>query len=115
MDSITTVRPPTPASPAAGFESRAPVFDTAQQRSETKTLDPAVSVELSSHASEEAQTTAERRRYEVDSATQALVFRVTNVANGDVIVQIPDEVVLKARAYAQQTAAAAGERIERRA
>ncbi len=44
-----------------------------------------------------------------------LAHRVTDTISGELIVQIPDATVLKARAYARQVEAAAGERVERHA
>lgn len=82
---------------------------------ERQVLDPAVSVEFSADAAEVPPAQSERRSYERDAQTEALVFRVTDMANGDVIVQIPDEVVLKARAYLRQDTVSAGERVERHA
>lgn len=82
---------------------------------ERQVLEPAVSVEFSADAAEVAPSQSERSRYERDAATEALVFRVTDMASGDVIVQIPDDVVLKARAYARQNSVSAGERVERHA
>lgn len=78
-------------------------------------LDPAVAVELSKGAAQTAPLFAETTRYLRDFETKAMVYRVTERASGDVVIQIPDEVVLKSRAYAQRMAAAAGEIIEKQA
>lgn len=83
-------------------------------------LDPAVSVELSRDAAsgavrDGAEPEPRRRGFERDAETQTLVYRVTDAFSGDVIVQIPDEIVLKARAYARQPSLPAGERIAKTA
>lgn len=76
-------------------------------------LEPAVSLDLSAEAAEQAAP--ERRGYDLDTESRTLVYRVTDPVSGDVIVQIPDEIVLKARVYARQDAAQAGAQVERRA
>lgn len=43
------------------------------------------------------------------------MFRITDALNGDVIVQIPNEIVLKARAYARQPEAPTGGRLAKTA
>lgn len=49
----------------------------------------------------EATPVAEReRRVTIDTATKSLVYQVVDPASGDIVVQLPDPVVLKARAYA---------------
>ena len=86
---------------------------------ERQVLDPAVSVELNPDAASTAKGDDEpepdRRGFERDAETQALVFRITDALNGDVIVQIPNEVVLKARAYGRQPEAPTGERVAKTA
>ncbi len=78
---------------------------------EGRVLDPAVSVEVSPSA--KAEEAAERRGFVRDSDSQALVFRVTDAVSGDVIVQIPDEIVIKARAYSRQPEEPQGARVAR--
>lgn len=112
---METVRPVTlaaaPLAPAALTPAPRPA--TAGDEADRQKLEPAVSVELTADGGNSAPTASERRRIERDEATQALVYRVTDSVSGELIVQIPDAMVLKARAYAQQVEAAAGARIER--
>lgn len=44
------------------------------------------------------------RRHSVDPDTKTIVYQVVDQASGDVVVQIPDAVVLKSRAYADALA-----------
>lgn len=102
--------------PAAPLARPAPAgAEGGRQAGERQILEPAVSIDVKSDAGESAPAAVERRRIERDDETQTLVYRVTDSVSGDLIVQIPDAVVLKARAYARQVEAAAGERIERHA
>ena len=117
------VRPITPSAPPAASDlplrpgaSVAPL--AAVGLPERQALDPAVSVELSPDAAGSAKggdAEPDRRGFERDAETQALVFRITDALNGDVIVQIPNEVVLKARAYGRQPEAPTGERVAKTA
>ena len=120
MESIRPVAalPPSPVVEAPLRPAVQPASVASAAASERQVLDPAVSVAFSAEVGEPAEAAVvptERSRYERDAQTEALVFRVTDMASGDVIVQIPDEVVLRARAYARQPSASAGERIERHA
>lgn len=42
------------------------------------------------------------RRIEVDAETQALVFRAVDEATGEVVRQVPDQALLRLRAYARE-------------
>ncbi|WP_375464085.1 hypothetical protein [uncultured Methylobacterium sp.] len=53
----------------------------------------------------QARPEAESRGYVRDAESRSLVFQVVDPASGDIVVQIPDAVVLKARAYAREAAA----------
>lgn len=86
-----------------------------RQAGERQVLNPAVSIDVKPDAGDTSPAAAERRRIERDAETQTLVYRVTDTISGELIVQIPDATVLKARAYARQVEAAAGERVERHA
>lgn len=70
------------------------------------TLGPAVSVSIGSEGGA-APPEAERRGYTRDADSRALVFQVVDPRSGEVVMQIPDEVVLKARVYADAAAARA--------
>ena len=104
---VTALLPPAPAAPPVE-PTPAPTKVGGSERS----LGPAVTVDVRGDAPSEA---SDKRGYERDSTSQALVYRVTDAASGDVIMQIPDEIVIKARAYARQDASPVGERIEKRA
>lgn len=45
------------------------------------------------------------RRVTIDTDTKSIVYQVVDPVSGDIVVQLPDPVVLKARAYAEAVAA----------
>lgn len=108
MDAIRpiTIPPPLPA-----VRPVLPTPDVGQTASGA--LDPAVTVEIGTDAA--PASSGEQMGYERDTGSHAIVFRVTDMLTGDVILQIPDEIVLKARSYAGKDAAPVGERVETRA
>lgn len=114
MDAIrplTSTPPVTPAPTVAPVRSVAP---TDGAGAESRLLEPAVSLDLRPEAGEAKPDEPERRAYVRDAQSQSLVFRVTDPKTGDVVMQIPDEVVLKARIYAKETTSVfTGERVAR--
>ncbi|AWN42045.1 hypothetical protein [Methylobacterium durans] len=94
-------------------------------RAEPQTpLAPAVSLSIGEAAearagSEAAQQGAGRGAYTRDAESQTLVYQVVDPASGDIVIQIPDEVVLRARVYAREASEATvqkpGAAVERRA
>lgn len=73
------------------------------------TLEPAAQVDLSPEgkaaAAAPAPTSGDRAKFTRDADTQALVFQVVDQGSGQVVVQLPDEHALRARAYARELAA----------
>ena len=116
MDAIRPLTSTPPVAPAATVAPIRPVAAPAQAgASDSRVLDPAVSLDLRPEA-EAKPTEPERRAYVRDADTQSLVFRVTDPKTGDVVMQIPDEVILKARAYARDTTSVfTGERLAKTA
>lgn len=124
---METVRPVTPPVQASVPEpSRAPPSFAAERDPQRRPLDAPVSLDLSDEAARAAQTPSARtivdeqpqleRGFERDRDTQTLVYRLTDVTSGDVLLQFPNEAVMKARAYARQAEASSlGERVERTA
>ncbi|WP_082494565.1 MULTISPECIES: hypothetical protein [unclassified Methylobacterium] len=53
----------------------------------------------------EVEAERTERRVTVDQDTKTLVYQLVDPGSGDVVVQLPDPVVLKARAYAAVAAA----------
>ncbi|MBD8908464.1 flagellar protein FlaG [Methylorubrum zatmanii] len=93
-----------------------PLSDGARNEAQTsRTLDPAVSLDVKPEAAETKLPDAERRAYVRDADSQSLVFRVTDSQTGEVVMQIPDEIILKARAYAREASVSTGERIAKTA
>ena len=80
-----------------------------------RTLDPAVSLDLSPEAANRGRADDESRGYVRDKDSDSVVFRITDTVSGDVIVQIPNEIVIKARVYGREQNPPVGERIEKRA
>ena len=79
------------------------------------TDDPAVSLDVKPEAAEAKLPDSERRAYVRDADSQSLVFRVTDSQTGEVVMQIPDEIVLKARVYAREAYVPTGERVAKTA
>ena len=111
MDAIRPL-PPTPSvAPASTVTPIRPVAGPSNG-TDSRVLDPAVSIDVRSDAAEAKPSEPERRAYVRDRDSESLVFRVTDPKTGDVVMQIPDEVILRARAYAREnTSAFSGERL----
>ena len=93
-----------------------PVAETVRDEAPaSRPLDPAVTVAVSPESTEAKPPEPERRAYIRDAESQSLVFRVTDPQTGDVVMQIPDEGIPKARAYARETAPFPGERFAKTA
>ncbi|MCJ2127761.1 hypothetical protein [Methylobacterium sp. E-045] len=84
----------TPLDPAVRFDVR---LDDAPVTDEKATRDDA------------AVPTADERRITVDQDTKSLVYQVVDPSSGDVVVQLPEATILRARAYAEATAMRAKE------
>lgn len=54
---------------------------------------------------EAAPVDQKERRITIDEDTKSLVYQLVDGASGDIVIQLPDPVVLKARAYAEAAAA----------
>ena len=109
------IRPVTSLPPLASVDLPARVGDT-DRGSDERRLDPAVSLDISPDAGKASRADTERRGFERDRDSKSVVYRVTDTVSGDVIVQIPNEIVIKARVYGRdQNPPVVGERIERRA
>lgn len=111
MDPIRAAAPTPPVSTAPITPVR-PVAEADRSEEPTsRVLAPAVSVDVKPEAAEDKPP--ERRAYVRDTESQSLVFRVTDPQTGEVVMQIPDEVILKARTYARDSAPPPGERVAR--
>ncbi|MEH3118092.1 MAG: flagellar protein FlaG [Methylorubrum populi] len=111
MDPIRAAASTPPVSTAPITPVR-PVAETARSEAlASRTLDPAVTVAVKPESTEAKPSEPERRAYVRDAESQSLVFRVTDPQTGDVVMQIPDEVILKARTYARESSASPGERV----
>ncbi|KQP16341.1 hypothetical protein [Methylobacterium sp. Leaf93] len=83
-----------PLDPPVRFDVRlddAPVADDQEPKSNTETPTP------------------DERRITVDQDTKSLVYQVVDPNSGDVVVQLPEATILRARAYAEATAMRAKE------
>lgn len=73
-------------------------------------LEPAVRVEIGRDAPAPAPETSPYRAQIVrDSQTRSMIYQVLDPRSGDIVVQLPSVVVLKARAYAEREAAQAAD------
>lgn len=81
-----------------------------------KPLEPAVRLDIRSgdrpvpvaeepRPAETAPVDRTERRVTIDADTKSVVYQVVDAEYGDIVIQIPDPVVLKARAYAEAAAA----------
>ncbi len=114
---MDAIRPAPPMPPVTAAPTVTPVRPVAGPSNgpESRVLDPAVSIDVRPEASAAKPSEPEQRAYIRDQDTASLVFRVTDPKTGDVVMQIPDEVILKARAYAREAAPSPGERIAKTA
>lgn len=113
---MDAIRPVTVLPPLAAVATPTRVSDSGDRDSTDRMLDPAVSLDINPNAGKAEKGETERRGFERDRDTQSVVFRVTDSISGDVIVQIPNEIVIKARVYGrEQNPPAIGERVEKRA
>ncbi|SFL29479.1 flagellar protein FlaG [Methylorubrum salsuginis] len=111
MDAIRPAPPTPPVAQASGITPIRPVAGPSNGP-DSRVLDPAVSIDVRPEASEAKPAQPEQRAYVRDQDSASLVFRVTDPKTGDVVMQIPTEVVLRARAYARETTTAfSGERL----
>jgi len=115
MDPIRAAASTPPVSTAPITPVR-PIAETVRDEAPaSRVLDPAVTVAVNPESADTKPSEPERRAYTRDADSQSLVFRVTDPQTGDVVMQIPDEVILKARAYAREAAPSPGERIAKTA
>ena len=113
MSEITAIRPVERAVSSLPVEPvAAPAPRNASPRDHAKAaeqpLEPAVTVDLgeSARAAERASLDY-RTQFIRDQDTRQMVYQVVDPGSGDVVVQLPTATVLKARAYAEATAARA--------
>lgn len=116
MDPIRVAASLPPISSPANVTPVRPVAElTESEATPPRILDPAVLLGLRPEAAEAKPPEPEQRAYVRDAESESLVFRVTDPATGDVVMQIPNEVIIKARVYARETTAFAGERVAKTA
>lgn len=97
-----SVNSPTPAPKAAPVTRVATPLDPPVKfdvrRDETPAADEPAS------KSDIGLPTADERRVTVDQDTKSIVYQVVDPDSGDVVVQLPEATLLRARAYAEATA-----------
>lgn len=112
MSEIGSVQPADrPAPVVAPVAAAAPARAVAAEPTRTP-LEPAVKLDLSAEADapSPAADKAEYRAQVVrDNDTREMVYQVLDPLSGDIVVQLPSVVVLKARAYAETEAARTAE------
>lgn len=113
---VAPVSPPSAPTPIS-----VPVENRPQAVPERTPLGPAYSLSITAEAAPDAQTKGEAARqaeakasadgvYIRDTDSRSYVFQVVDPLSGDVTIQIPSEVVLKARVYARESSEAAPQR-----
>jgi uncharacterized FlaG/YvyC family protein len=114
MDTTASVRATGPTTPVVARPEPAPMRQTARTElpaSETvvasaETADVRLDLSNIAQRSAEASRQAEvSRKLELDDDSKELVYRVSNERTGQVLQQIPDEALLRLRAYVQAQAA----------
>lgn len=104
-----------PARPSPPVQSS---VQPAQPVTASAPLAPAVTVEIRSgdklpterpavESPEPKAVEQDTQRIRIDQDTKSVVYQVVDPSSGDVVVQLPDALVLKARAYANAVAAKA--------
>ncbi len=103
MIPVNTIAPSTGAPPVADRAPSAPVAQTV-----ATDLSPAKTVTAAAPAQASGNDTASSELYQrtvlLDPATQDLIFRVVDVRSRQVVRQVPDEALLRMRAYAHALA-----------
>lgn len=96
---VQPVQAPAPLAPAVRVDIRSQDQGTDPQAGRTRT--PAADEDA------KAAPTAMEPRIRIDQDTKAVVYQEVDPNSGDIVVQLPDPVVLKARAYAEAAEARA--------
>jgi hypothetical protein len=90
---VQPVPAPAPLAPAVRVDIRSQDPGTDRRAEAPRTSDPIQDAK--------AAQTAMEPRIRIDTDTKAVVYQEVDPNSGDVVVQLPDPVVLKARAYAE--------------
>ncbi|MFL4980402.1 MAG: flagellar protein FlaG [Xanthobacteraceae bacterium] len=109
MDSGLTIRPigqvtqPGPARPDPPPIAHAVATTLAASQSVTAVADSAASRNNAEHQPQYAENQSRRsREIVIDAATRDIIYRVINERSGQVVQQIPEEVILRLRAYVRE-------------
>ena len=94
---VQPVQAPAPLAPAVQVDIRG----------QDQGTDPRASTARTSAPDAKATQTAMEPRIRIDQDTKSVVYQEVDPNSGDVVVQLPDPVVLKARAYAEAAEARA--------
>lgn len=112
VGAVTAVRPPAPAPAPAQQSDAAPTGLAPAVRIDIRTADTPHSAATDRSESKATSEDSVERHNRIDPDTKTVVYQEVDPASGDIVVQIPDAVVLKARAYAEAQAAR-GQKAER--
>ena len=104
-----TAATPAPIPPVQPVQAPAPLAPAVRVdiRSQDQGPDPRASTSRTPAPDAKATETAMEPRIRIDQDTKAVVYQEVDPNSGDVVVQLPDPVVLKARAYAEAAEARA--------
>lgn len=98
---VTTRPDPQPVREAVAAELSPEKTVTAPSESQAARVEISRTAEALNKAQKEIEAT--RREVTQDNETNELVFRETNTKTGEVVQQIPDEAILRLRAYVAAT------------
>ncbi|NEU13281.1 flagellar protein FlaG [Methylobacterium sp. BTF04] len=104
ISAVTPIRPPTP-SPAPAQPADSPAALAPAVRIDIRKPETARDANPEKTKAGLPSDEAVDRRNSIDPDTKTIVYQVVDQASGDVVVQIPDAVVLKTRAYVEAQAA----------
>lgn len=115
ISSVTAVPPIRVSQPVQASGQQAEVAPAALApavRIDIRAADAARPAEAGRSETKASGEDAVERHNRIDPDTKTLVYQEVDQASGDIVVQIPDAVVLKARAYVEAQAAR-NQRVER--
>lgn len=105
---------PAPISPVQPVQAPAPLAPAVKVdiRSQDQSSDARIGTARAPEPDEDARTpraaqAAMEPRIRIDQDTKTVIYQEVDPASGDVVIQLPDPVVLKARAYAEAAEARA--------
>ncbi len=104
VGAVTAVRAPVPAPGSAQQSDAAPAALAPAVRIDVRSPDTARFPAPDLSETKGSSKDAVQRHNRIDPDTKTVVYQEVDPASGDIVVQIPDAAILKARAYAEAQA-----------